>query len=79
MFTFPHFRFLSTSIWLLYFWLLPITTNYERQTSPFQGLKNCKLIFFGFIEQIFIFHGRFAAFKTNFKHICWIEMSTDKK
>ena len=45
----------------------------------FQGLKNCKLIFFGFIEQIFIFHGRFAAFKTNFKHICWIEMSTDKK
>ena len=79
MFTFVHFCFLSTSIWLLYFWLLPIATNYERQKPRFQGLKSCILICFGLIIQILVFYRRFTAYKAKLEYVCCIEMSTGKK
>ena len=36
MFTFAHFCFLSTSIWLLNFWLSPIATDYEYKSPVFK-------------------------------------------
>ena len=80
MFTFAHPSFLSTAIWPLGFWLLPITTDYDRQTSRFQGWQSCKLIWFDLLVQIFIFHGCcYTTFKTQLEDVCWIEMSTGKE